>query len=37
MLAWATIETRMTWGPKVHGVVANHSTVPFLYKTWIEK
>ena len=37
MYAWATIETRMTWGPKVHGVVANHSTVPFLYKTWIEK
>jgi peptide/nickel transport system substrate-binding protein len=37
MLAWATIETRITWGPKVHGVVANHSTVPFLYKTWIEK
>lgn len=37
MYAWATIETRMSWGPKVHGVIANHSTVPFLHKVWIEK
>jgi peptide/nickel transport system substrate-binding protein len=37
MLAWSTIETRIAFSDKVHGLVQNHSSIPFFYDAWLEK
>jgi peptide/nickel transport system substrate-binding protein len=33
--AWSTIEARVTYTPKVHGLVNNHSAVVFFYDAWL--
>ena len=37
ILAWAKIEARISWNPKVHGLQQNHTVAALFDKAWIEK
>jgi peptide/nickel transport system substrate-binding protein len=33
---WSTVEARVVYSPKVHGIVANHSSAVFFHQAWLE-